>query len=183
MSEPQPDRDPSPAPRASLILGLDASTTALGWAMLETTPLGTFVNPQFKLVGVYSPTHADWRARVDMIALYLDGLFRAHSSRAVAYEIATGSHGNMRTDRMLGAVEWACWRACWERDLEFVEVTASQVKASPFGKRHLEFARGTLEADTKIDMGSWPKDQRGHVADAMGAAWAAWRLHVGIGEG
>lgn len=147
------------------LLALDASTTAVGWSV--------FIDGEYEASGVFKPQGKDWRERVRRIRVWLDEGFTmpdlfyhilaAGDSGAIAYEIATGRHGNVATDRKLGAVEWACWSVAEDWGLRWIAVTASEVKASGCHKRRLPVARAI----------SGKEDIGGDEADAIGVALAA----------
>lgn len=147
------------------LLALDASTTAVGWSV--------FIDGEYEASGVFKPQGKDWRERVRQIcdwldwALWVDDIPEANLVNgeidAIAYEIATGRHGNVATDRKLGAVEWACWSVAEDWGLRWIAVTASEVKASGCHKRRLPVARAI----------SGKEDIGGDEADAIGVALAA----------
>jgi hypothetical protein len=112
-----------------ILLGLDASTTAVGWALVLSLPKG---EKTVLGLGTFIPTAKDpWDVRVDAIGLFLDGLFREWGERTevVAYEVATGNRGNMRTNRLLGAVEYETLARARDWNLATFAVVASQTKA------------------------------------------------------
>ena len=154
-----------------IILALDASTTAVGWAVFE--------DGDYRESGVYVPKHDDWWLRVRHIGLWLDGKLNGslyHGAYPgpvvrVAYEIATGNRGNMRTNRLLGAVEYEvrCAVRRYSLQVPFLEVTASQVRATQCHKENLPNAVSIKGAPLHKT-----KKLAGDEADAIGVGLAAW---------
>ena len=136
------------------ILAIDASTTAVGWAL--------FTDDEYQESGVYK-LHTDrdawWR-----IFEYEQFLGRKiFMVDIVAYELATGNRGNMRTNRLMGGLEYVT-RNCTRIDgIDLITVTASQVRASGCHKKALTVASAI--AGKKI--------KSGDEADAIGVALAA----------
>jgi len=98
-----------------ILLALDASTTAVGWALCHDA------DPQMSSVFVPEPSLSWWQ-RVYSINRWL--LDQFPSPDVIAYELATGRHDNLHTDRVLGAVEYVCRMATVISGAEFVTVTA-----------------------------------------------------------
>jgi len=141
-------------------LALDASTTAVGWAVFE--------DGKYCESGVFvPPSNQPWWIRVRRIGVWLDEVLDRFYG-PVAYEIATGNKHNMRTNRLLGAVEFEvrCVVAQW-LTRQFVTITASQVRATGCHKKALDVAAQIKGAalDTK---------HPGDEADAIGVGLAAW---------
>lgn len=139
------------------ILALDASTTAVGWCEANDDE---YVNS-----GVFLPSKGEWQERIQDIGRWMHNLqFRWHYD-VLFYEIATGSHRNMATDRKLGALEYACWCQARRFSVGVVPVTASQVRATGVHKKALAAAIAVAggELDTR---------RPGDEADALGV-WLA----------
>ena len=141
------------------MLALDASTTAVGWAVFED---GEYVES-----GVYRPTGADWWNRVTCYRAWLYSRSCECQPDVIAYELATGRHGNGHTDRVLGAVEYVTRDFIEGYDLPFVTVTASQVKATGCHKHALDVA-------FQIKGNGLNPYNPGDEADAIGVGLAAW---------
>jgi len=140
------------------MLALDASTTAVGWALFKD---GNLDNS-----GVYvPPPNLEWWERVAHFGdwLYMSLVRNPHIS-TVAYELATGRHNNVHTDRLLGAVEYEARRI--SSDYYFITVTASQVRATGCHKKSLAHA---------VALKGGPLDEKhpGDEADAIGVGLAA----------
>jgi hypothetical protein len=110
-----------------IVLALDASTTAVGWVIAD--------GDEHLESGVYRPKGRDAHARIEDLEQWLGRPFiyqhwKYAPIEAVFYEKATGRHGNMETDRLLGAVEHAIVAVARRWNAEVVWVVASQVKAS-----------------------------------------------------
>ena len=154
-----------------IILALDASTTAVGWVLAS--------GADHLRSGVYRPKGRDAHRRIDAIAAWLETVLSVGAVDAVFYEQATGDRGNMRTNRLLGAVEHEIVSAARRHGIEPLWVTASQVKASGI---HKETADAIVEAIT-----GGPLDERrpGDHKDAIGV-WHAglkkWRERAWLAE-
>jgi hypothetical protein len=116
-----------------IILSLDASTTAVGWCLAR--------DADHLRSGVYRPKGRDAYVRIGNLELWLSRWRWLVPSQLgeplgmVFYERATGDHGNMETDRLLGAVEYVIVRTSRGHfGIEPLWVTASQVKASEIHK-------------------------------------------------
>jgi hypothetical protein len=147
------------------LLALDPSSTAIGWAILLFGGNITG-DPVVGSVGTHIPDGtADWVARLDDYGTWLDAVLkdRASSLRGVAYEVATGNRGNMRTNRILGAVEYVTIARCRDYWLETVPVTASQTKA-----RVRQFTAERLCRATEKG-----REYSEHVIDAVAVGLAA----------
>jgi len=143
-----------------ILLALDASTTAVGWALSRDADL--------QMSSVFVPDPAlPWWCRVHSIGQWLRNQFP--SPDVIAYELATGRHGNLHTDRVLGALEYEVRLATIRMGAEFVGVTASQVKATGVHKDNLEMAR-------QFKRGPLHEMHPGDEADALGVSIAAWRV-------
>ncbi len=143
------------------LLALDASSTAVGWA--------EFDGADYVASGVYLPPGDDWHDRVLSIHSWLHDTLEVFDLDVLAYEIASGSHGNMATDRKLGAVEYVCWVAARSWLVRWLPVNVQQVKASGCSKQAI--ANAEAVAGHKLD-----KRHAGDEADAIGVALAALRL-------
>jgi len=141
------------------LLALDASTTAVGWALFD--------DGDYRESGVYVPDGDDWVERVINIDRWLYNLCLEFD--AVGYEIATGNRGNMATNRKLGAVEFVVRQFCKLQHMELTTVTASQVKATGCHKNAPWVA-------TTIKRGRFPEADvvGGDEADAIGVGLACW---------
>lgn len=143
-----------------IILGLDASTTAVGWCLLQD---GEYANS-----GVFKPQGDDWKERVAQIDYFLSNLMLEHCYNQVhvGYEVASGAHGNMHTNRLLGAVHWACWSATEWDWATWHEINVQQVKQAAANKTE-DGMMGARAISGKEDIG---EDE----ADAIGVALACW---------
>ena len=141
------------------ILALDASTTAVGFCIAD--------GDAYVASGVYLPRGGEWWDRVTAVGNWLTNTLIADGDIAtVVYELATGNRGNMRTNRLLGAVEYEARYVTAKLYRQFAPVTASQVIASGVHKRQLWAAAAITKR---------PMDDRyaGDEADAIGV-WQAW---------
>ena len=141
------------------ILALDASTTAVGWCKAQD---GEYLDS-----GVYKPKgHNAW-ARIFDFGEWLESWWNREIDALVpdllCYELATGAHGNMRTNRLLGAVEGVTYWIASTR-VRIVTVTASQVRASGCHKHALAMASAIAGRDVTS-----PDE-----ADAIGVLLAGW---------
>ena len=148
------------------VLGVDASSTAVGWAVFE--------DGQYEDSGVLVLQGPDWIERVKHLeaAIYLwlskkPTMLERAPERIdhVVYERASGAHRNMRTDRILGAVEYVILGACRIRGVPYTLVSPMQVKQSGVCKS----AQGQAMAEALIGRpldASHPGDE----ADAIGLA-------------
>jgi len=155
-----------------IILALDASTSAVGWALCRDADL--------QMSSVYVPDpDLPWWSRVRSIGAWImsERLYGQFGGIGViAYELATGRHDNLHTDRVLGAVEYECRMVAVDTGAEFVTVTASQVKATEVHKGNLEMAR-------QFKGGLLHETHAGDEADALGVAIAAWGVVKAKGWG
>jgi len=148
-----------------ILLALDASTTAVGWALFDD---GEYVDS-----GVYVPAPDcddgdDWEQRVSAISHWLfDNGFEFD---AIGYEIASGDHKNMKVNRMLGAVEFVVRQFCRLQDVEFIEVNVQQVKATGCHK-NAPWAATTIKRQRFPDADVVGGDE----ADAIGVGLAVGR--------
>ena len=136
-------------------LNLDASTTAVGWCLSD--------DGQYLESGVYVPAGEDWVDRVIDIDRWLND--NGLEFDEIGFELATGSRGNMKTNRMLGAVEFVARQFCRFLDIDLYTVTASQVKATGVHKHRIGVAESI--AGKKLD-----RKHPGDEADAIGV-WLA----------
>jgi len=144
----------------TIILSLDASTTAVGWALCHDDRLA--------MSSVFVPDpDLPWWSRVRSIGAWLWEQFPCPD--VIAYELATGRHDNLHTDRVLGAVEYECRIAADDAGAEFITVTASQVKATGVHKGNLEMAR-------QFKRGPLHETHAGDEADALGVSIVAWGI-------
>jgi hypothetical protein len=145
-----------------ILLALDASTTAVGWALFLD---GDYLSSSAFGLGRGVP----WWKRVDKFGTWLNEYLRMHIVDRVAFELATGNKGNMRTNRVLGAVEYMARSLADAHDIPLTTVTASQVKASGVHKNALAVAEGI--AGRVLAPGRLAGDE----ADAIGVGFAAWK--------
>lgn len=141
----------------STLLAIDASTVSIGWAV--------FVGGEYRESGVFNPQGDDAWNRIEQYEEWLSRWWRGFClllPDIIAYELATGRHGNARTDRLLGGLEYAT-RRNWFNYGRLIIVTASQVRASGCHKKALHYA----SAITGKEITS------GDEADAIGVALAA----------
>ena len=138
-----------------ILLALDASTTAVGWALFD--------GPDYVDSGVYVPKGEDWVDRVMSIGAWLYDSELEYDD--LAFELATGNKGNMHTNRLLGAVEYEIRQFCRIHEIAVHTVTASQVKATGCHKLAISVA-GAIAVHPMN--GKHPGDE----ADAIGVALA-----------
>lgn len=162
-----------------LILGLDASTKNVGWCLGSNRYTNDYrvVDTGFlRLVG------KDAWDRIIYFGTWLDYFFSfmAHLSKEsiLVYERPTGNRGNMDTNLKLGGLMFCAIWISRHKGVEFVEVTASQVRKTGVYKGQLEKANQvgvkTFEVITKKD-GSVNKaamDRQDNEIDAIGV-WLA----------
>lgn len=149
------------------LMALDASSTAVGWALFD--------QGEYQESGVFVPSGLGWWERVARFGDWLSGWLTTKKVAVVGYELATGRHGNLHTDRVLGAVEYEARRVARTVSgefttstlCEFITVTASQVKATGICKDNLRLAEQLKGAEL---------DEKGpgDEADAMGVGLAVW---------
>lgn len=144
------------------LLAIDASTTTVGWAV--------FVDGEYRESGVYMPISLDAWQRIMEYGKWLRKWwnYRFHGPpipRIVAYELATGNRGNMRTNRLLGAVEYATRINIM--DAQLITVTASQVIATGCHK-----IKGLVGAAVASDIAGKEITKADEI-DAIGVALAA----------
>jgi hypothetical protein len=164
-----------------IILALDASTTAAGWVLAN--------DGDHLISGVYRPRGHDAHARIAKLETWLSGKIGSElwliaegqiaEIEAVFYEKATGSHGNMETDRLLGAVEYVIVKTARLHAVDLGWVTASQVKASGI---HKDTPDAVAEA---ITGGPLDGQNAGDHKDAIGvwlAGLAKWRESAWLGK-
>ena len=138
------------------LLAIDASTTAVGWAVFE--------DGEYERSGVFEPNGHDAWDRITDYDMWLDwGIRTLPETNVIAYELATGNRGNMRTNRLMGGLEYATRRNLRDGEIELVTVTASQVRATGCHKLSPVVAAGI--AGKEITSGD--------EADAIGVALAA----------
>ena len=147
---------------ADLILALDASTTAVGWCLGWT-------DGAYDSSGVYLPPGKAWYERVSNFSGWLWQRLEEEDIEVVAFEKATGSHGNMHTNRLLGSVEYVIRYSCREFDLPCIDVTASQVKATGCSKVALQVAQA-------IKGGPLDAKHAGDEADSLGVLLAGVKV-------
>ena len=138
-----------------ILLALDASTTAVGWALFDD---GDYLES-----GVYVPKGDDWVERVMSIGAWLYDSDLEYDD--LGLELATGNKGNMHTNRLLGAVEYEIRQFCKLHEIDLHTVTASQVKATGCHKDAIPVAVGIAERPMHY---MHPGDE----ADAIGVALA-----------
>lgn len=137
------------------ILALDPSTRAVGWCHAE--------DGEYLYSGVWTPPDGEWWERIAYFEEWLDNI--TYETECLITEIATGNQGNMHTNRLLGAVEYAVRKLAWEIEIPLVTVTASQVRASGCHKEALAVASGIAGEDITD----------GDRADAIGVWLAGWK--------
>ena len=139
------------------MLAIDASTKAVGWAVFE--------DGEYLKSDVFKPEGKDAWERIDKYAEWFAYWFLppAYPITTVAYELATGNRGNMRTNRLLGALEYITRSDTTSIGVNLVTVTASQVRASGCHKHALAVASAI--AGKEITSGD--------EADAIGVGLAA----------
>ena len=144
-----------------IILCLDASTTAVGWALFD--------DGEYLESGVYVPKGKDWVQRVTDFDRWLND--NDLEFDAIGYEIASGDHGNMEVNRKLGAVEFVTRQFCRLQAVQFIDVNVQQVKATGCHKN-------APWAATTIKRGKFPEADvvGGDEADAIGVGLAINKL-------
>ena len=153
-----------------VILGLDASTTACGWCILDGDQyVGSGVQ-------VWTPKIA-WECRVIEFAEWLNRSLEQHVIDVIGYEIASGGHKNKKTDRQLGAVEYVVRTAAIKHAARFLELSPSQVKATGCHKDALGIAASIIRQNDPgfefVLKTAKDRDHAGDWADGIGAAYAA----------
>ena len=157
-----------------MILAIDASTTSVGWALFFEDSEG---DGEFASSGTFLPIGDKAEDRIADYGLWLLDLLETNAKiHVVAYEIASGAHGNMRTNRLLGGVEYLTrWvvRDC--KNVEFVPVRTAQGRAAGAHKKNLGFA-GLVRGKPFKWKSKAEKKRCGDEADAIGIGLAAQRL-------
>jgi Holliday junction resolvasome RuvABC endonuclease subunit len=139
---------------SEIILALDASSTNVGYCLAQ--------GERYLNSGVYRPKgEAD--LRVNAIASWVGGMLQVHDPDLVAIEEPTGSHRNLRTDRLLARVGGNIEGVCVANGVPVRWIHAMKVKATGFSK---DTAR---EAALLVGKGSVGPDE----ADAIGVWQAA----------
>ena len=117
------------------ILGLDPSTTAVGWCF-------GFDNQDFPACsGVYKPKRCSADDRLILIYDFLQGLMGRLMPDTVAVEEPAGDHRNRRTDRLLANVTGLVLAAALEVEIsDFIRVYPAHVKATKCSKENLVYA-------------------------------------------
>lgn len=156
-----------------IILGLDASSTAVGWTVIA--------GDRIAQSGAFDLVSDLWWTRIrtldEWLRYKIEGVITRFGLPIIGYEIASGSHRNTKTDRILGAVEYVCRCAADEIGCEFVQVAPAQVKATGYHKDALIYAEAAIRE-------YWPAfafdlstqrlhDLAGDQADSIGVAFAA----------
>lgn len=147
------------------LLALDPSTTTVGWCVA--------IDGEYHESGVYKPRGRDAWARIEdyedwLMSWFQRGFLADTVPDALATELATGNRGNMRTNRLLGAVEYVTRKTAGDYGVPLVTVTASQVRASGCHKGALAVASAIAGRDVTS----------GDEADAIGvmlAGWGKWK--------
>jgi len=120
------------------LLSLDPSTTVLGWAVVEVEG--------FRIEhvggGTFTPKRGEWWERIRQVEERVEVLWCDHGPvDAVAYEVPTGNRRNMKTNRRLGAVEYAVVTAAAYYTDKVIGVPASSVVNHDLGKQSPGHAR------------------------------------------
>lgn len=140
-----------------IIVGLDASTTHVGWSVAN--------GEEYIDSGVYVPPGQNVAERVAQIAVFVHDLFYQRDPDVVGIEVPAAHHGNFKTDRALarvfGAVE-AVVAVNFEGQIRLIEVYPASVKTTGFHKGAIYQA--------EILTGHRP--MQGDEADAIGV-WQA----------
>lgn len=138
------------------ILALDASTKVVGWCLAD---YNGYVASGVQRFDAHSGTVWDRLAAICRWTQYM--LLKYHPAVLVVEE-PTGSHGNPRTDRLLGAVLGVVCAASLEaRPVpRFALVTASQVRATGYHKKTPRdtslFVGETITSPDQLDaVGVW----------------------------
>lgn len=156
-----------------MIIGLDASSTACGWAFAQ---YGDLLKS-----GVIDLGHdAPWFDRVRRLQAALHELFTEardqYGSALVGYEVASGAHGNMKTNRILGAVEYAVRYVVSDFGWTIRVVSPMEVKATCVHKDALVYAEATIrtrDPSFLFDLTTThARSLAGDQADAIGVAFA-----------
>jgi len=152
-----------------VILGLDASSIACGWCLLDGD---MYVDSDIKVWHGH-----DWWTRVSRFQTWLESdMVANHHIDVVGYEIARGDHGNMRTNRILGAVEYVARRSAANSGARFVQLSPGQIKATGCHKNALRIAEGIVRQNKPDFSFSLETEKEralaGDHADGIGAAYA-----------
>lgn len=108
-------------------MGLDQSTTAVGWAVGQ--------GEQLVGSGCYRPRSKDAWGRIAEIGAWLEQMVADWQPAVIAAEEPTGRHHNPRTDRLLGAVMGVVAERARVAGARFVRIHPMQVKKTGFHKR------------------------------------------------
>ena len=136
---------------ANRLLAFDASTTAVGWAIMD----GTIEQ------GVFLPSKtADWVDRILSIREWAEQVIQADDT--VLYEIASAARGNMKVNRMLGAVEFVFRVTCRNAAAEFTPITTTQIATTGL---HKDPEAAAVWIGQDLNAGT--KKHRGDIADAL----------------
>jgi hypothetical protein len=149
------------------ILALDASTSYIGWCVAE--------NDNYVDSGLWIPEKQQdvwdkiWNIGEMISVAILQGPYDF-----VFYERPTGNNKNMDTNLKLGALMYEVIHRSRMLDCGFIEVTATQVRASGVHKNKLENEYKKFTPVYKKDgtINKAAMERMGHEADAIGV-WLA----------
>jgi len=142
------------------IIGIDASTTNMGWAIYERNTITAS--------GVFSPK-GKLAARFDAMMAEAARLLDLYHPTNLAVEEATGNNGNRQTDRKLSRVIGGiCAVACFY-DVPWMLIHPSTIKKTQAHKHSLRIA----ESVGNLPRGALNKPGGEDQADAIGCALAA----------
>lgn len=162
-----------------LIIGLDASTSCVGWCLG-----GNRYTEDYHVIntGIFVPEGDDVWARIIHYGWWLRDFLQMQTHVAknpiVVYERPTGNRGNMDTNLKLGALMYETIVRCRDFGVRFIEVTPSQVKATGVYKGQLQeasFITGKEFANILKKDGTLNKaqmDRQDNEIDAIGV-WLA----------
>ena len=163
------------------VLALDASTTAIGWALgchLKDLDVARYdqmigVNGYLLYSGVYLPSEhcrypRIWVERVHWLQSWIIGKIADHAVDVLVYETPS-SNRNQKVTRQLGAVEWTVLDGGRRFAIPVHGINQNTIKATGISKKELERAAEYKGA---------PLDEKhaGDEADALGALY--WYFNV-----
>lgn len=134
-----------------IILALDASSRNVGWTLAQGN---RYLNSD-----VYRP-RGDADQRVALIAGWTVQMLRLHDPDLVAIEEPTGSHRNLKTDRLLARVCGNVEGVCTAYSVPVIWVHAMKVKATGLHKDDLWLAarfigKPSIGPDEADSIGTW----------------------------
>jgi Holliday junction resolvasome RuvABC endonuclease subunit len=152
-------------------LALDASLTNCGYCI--------GIDGEYQESGQYKPNDkTDWIDRIQEISRWLYSLTMEHNFDVVFYEKPSGHSGNKDTDLKLGALWFSVQLFCRLRNIDFVNVSPKEIKATGICKGQLD--NPYKHFDVPMYRGKPNQsaiDRIGDELDAIGLMLASWQKY------